>query len=43
MVEIHTPSLAERMEDLPLLARHFVKKFSQQYNKESAASRSARR
>jgi DNA-binding NtrC family response regulator len=33
MVEIHTPSLADRMEDLPLLARHFVKKFSQQYNK----------
>ena len=33
MVEIHTPSLAERMGDLPLLARHFVKKFSQQYNK----------
>jgi DNA-binding NtrC family response regulator len=33
MVEIHTPSLAERMDDLPLLARHFVKKFSQQYGK----------
>ena len=33
MVEIHTPSLSDRMEDLPLLARHFVKKFSQQYNK----------
>src|SRR5436305_2087670 len=29
MVEIHTPSLAERMEDLPLLARHFVAKFAQ--------------
>lgn len=34
MVEIRTPCLAERMDDLPLLARHFVKKFSQQYNKE---------
>jgi len=34
MVEIHTPSLTERMDDLPLLARHFVKKFSQQYKKE---------
>src|SRR5580765_1857962 len=33
MVEIHTPSLAERIDDLPLLARHFVKKFSQQYGK----------
>jgi DNA-binding NtrC family response regulator len=33
MVEIHTPSLAERMDDLPLLARYFVKKFAQQYNK----------
>jgi len=34
MVEIHAPSLAERMDDLPLLTRHFVKKFSQQYKKE---------
>lgn len=34
MVEIHTPSLAERMEDLPLLVRHFVKKYSQQYKKD---------
>jgi DNA-binding NtrC family response regulator len=34
MVEIRTPSLAERMDDLPLLARHFVEKFSKQYNKE---------
>ncbi|HEY5028076.1 MAG TPA: sigma-54 dependent transcriptional regulator [Candidatus Angelobacter sp.] len=33
MIEIHAPSLAERMADLPLLARHFVKRFSQQYNK----------
>src|SRR5689334_13266015 len=34
MVEIHTPPLAERMDDLPLLVRHFVKKFSQQYQKD---------
>jgi DNA-binding NtrC family response regulator len=34
MVEVRTPSLTERMDDLPLLARHFVKKFSQQYKKE---------
>jgi DNA-binding NtrC family response regulator len=34
MVEIHSPSLAERMDDLPLLTRHFVKKFSQQYKKD---------
>lgn len=34
MVEIHSPSLTERMDDLPLLTRHFVKKFSQQYKKE---------
>ena len=33
MVEIHVPSLAERTEDLPLLTRHFVEKFSQQYGK----------
>src|SRR5580765_6084057 len=33
MVEIHTPPLAERMDDLPLLVRHFVKRFSQQYQK----------
>jgi DNA-binding NtrC family response regulator len=34
MVGIHVPPLKERMDDLPLLARHFVKKFSEQYNKE---------
>jgi DNA-binding NtrC family response regulator len=33
MVEIRVPSLAERKEDLPLLARHFVDKFSKQFNK----------
>lgn len=34
MVEIHVPSLVERMEDLPLLTRHFVDKFAGQYGKE---------
>lgn len=34
MVEIHVPPLAERMEDLPLLTRHFVEKFSRQYGRE---------
>jgi DNA-binding NtrC family response regulator len=33
MVEIHIPPLAERMEDLALLTRHFVEKFARQYNK----------
>jgi len=34
MVEIHTPRLAERKEDLPLLARHFVRRFAALYGKE---------
>jgi DNA-binding NtrC family response regulator len=34
MLEIHLPRLAERLEDLPLLERHFVSKFSAQYHKE---------
>jgi DNA-binding NtrC family response regulator len=33
MVEIQVPSLAERKEDLPLLIRHFVAKFAQQFGK----------
>jgi DNA-binding NtrC family response regulator len=33
MVEIQSPALAERMEDLPLLTRHFIHKFSQQYGR----------
>lgn len=33
MVEIHLPRLAERLEDLPLLERHFIAKFSAQYKK----------
>lgn len=34
MVELHTPNLVERKEDLPLLESYFIKKFAQQYNKE---------
>jgi DNA-binding NtrC family response regulator len=34
MVEIQAPRLAERREDLPLLQRHFVARFSTQYKKE---------
>jgi len=34
MVEIQAPPLAERMEDIPLLTRHFVEKFSRQYGRE---------
>ncbi|MBV8844938.1 MAG: sigma-54-dependent Fis family transcriptional regulator [Bryobacterales bacterium] len=33
MVEIQVPRLADRKEDLPLLERHFVAKFSAQYSK----------
>ena len=33
MVEIRMPRLAERMEDLPLLQRHFVSRFAGQYSK----------
>jgi len=34
MVEIHVPPLKDRKEDLPLLERHFIGKFSAQYGKE---------
>jgi DNA-binding NtrC family response regulator len=34
MVEIHVPRLAEHLEDLPLLTRHFVAKFNRQYGKQ---------
>ncbi len=33
MVEIPVPPLAERREDVLLLARHFIEKFSKQFNK----------
>lgn len=33
MVELKIPSLGERLEDLPLLERHFLKRFAEQYKK----------
>src|SRR4029077_11155551 len=33
MVELETPALAERKEDLPLLEKHFLERFSTQFNK----------
>ena len=33
MVQIRVPALAERKEDLPLLSRYFIDKFSKQFNK----------
>jgi DNA-binding NtrC family response regulator len=34
MIEIRTPSLVERREDLPLLTRYMVERFSRQFQKE---------
>jgi DNA-binding NtrC family response regulator len=34
MVELKTPSLAERKEDLPLLEKHFLGRFAEQFNKD---------
>ena len=34
MIEIRTPSLAERKEDLPLLTRFLIEKFARQFRKE---------
>ena len=34
MVELNVPSLKERPEDIPLLARHFVQLFSSEYGKQ---------
>jgi DNA-binding NtrC family response regulator len=33
MVEVHLPRLADRREDLPLLEKHFVQHFANQYGK----------
>jgi DNA-binding NtrC family response regulator len=33
MIEIQAPTLAERKDDLPLLTRHILQKFSQQFQK----------
>jgi transcriptional regulator with PAS, ATPase and Fis domain len=42
MIEIQLPSLAERKEDLPLLQRHFLQRFSTKYGKQlSGLSRRA--
>jgi DNA-binding NtrC family response regulator len=34
MVELRTPALAEHLEDLPLLERHFISRFASQFNKD---------
>jgi DNA-binding NtrC family response regulator len=34
MVELKTPALAERKEDLPLLEKYFLERFAQQFNKD---------
>lgn len=34
MVELRVPALKEHSEDIPLLARHFVQKFSREFNKQ---------
>ena len=36
MVEFCTPGLAERKEDLPLLERHFIRKFAAEFQKDIA-------
>ena len=34
MVELRVPALKERPEDIPLLARHFVQRFSREFDKQ---------
>jgi DNA-binding NtrC family response regulator len=34
MIEVRAPALAERKEDLPLLTRHLIEKFSHQFRRE---------
>ncbi|MGD9900043.1 MAG: sigma 54-interacting transcriptional regulator [Calditrichaceae bacterium] len=34
VINIHMPPLRERMDDLPLLVDHFLRKFSQKFNKQ---------
>jgi len=36
MVEIHSPALEERKEDLQLLTKHLLAKFSRQFSKKFA-------
>lgn len=33
-IELHLPALRERLEDIPLLAEHYLKQFSAKYNKD---------
>ncbi len=33
VINIHAPSLRERMEDIPMLAQHFLKKYNERLNK----------
>lgn len=33
IVSLHMPPLRERMEDVPILVRHFINKYSNEYNK----------
>lgn len=34
VISIHTPSLKERKEDIPLLVNHFIKKYAKEFQKE---------
>ena len=34
VISIHTPSLKDRKEDIPLLAKHFIKKYSKEFQKD---------
>ncbi len=34
MIEVHLPPLIERKEDLPLLTKHFIEKYSRQFRKD---------
>src|SRR5207248_7806655 len=33
VMTMHVPALRDRTEDIPMLARHFLKKYSQEYDK----------
>jgi transcriptional regulator with AAA-type ATPase domain len=33
LIQIRIPSLAERLEDIPLLAQYFLKKYNDAYGK----------
>lgn len=33
-IELHLPALRERVEDIPLLAEHYLKEYARKYNKE---------